>query len=949
MSTLPAGTVTFLYTDIEGSSRLWEHQPEAMRRALVCHDAILHQAIESQGGTIFRTAGDAICAAFSSAEEGLSAALQAQQALVAQDWQADGIGLASPLCVRVALHSAAAEVQNGDYVGGSLNRIGRLLPVCHGGQILLTQATEQLGRDHLPVGARLLDLGQHRFRDLVYPERVFQLIAPGLPELFPPLKTLDSTPNNLPLQLTSFVGREDEIVDCCNFLSANRLLTLTGPGGTGKTRLSLQVAANLLGSFSDGAWLVELAPLADPALVPQAIASALSLREKMGMTLMDVLIEHLCAHKNLLVLDNCEHLIEASAQITDRLLRHCPDLKILVSSREALGIAGEVSYRVPPLALPETQVKPDIEALRKVEAVRLFVERAQAVKTQFTLSSQNATAVTQICRRLDGIPLALELAAARIKLFSAEQIAARLDDRFMLLTGGSRTALPRQQTLQALIDWSHDLLSEKEKALFRRLSVFAGGWSYEAAESICLRLSENDLVIAPPELLDLLSQLVNKSLVLADEQGEEARYYFLETVRQYASQKLFEAGEAARVRAKHLDFYAAQAGESRSIRYRVFLEHSNWSDWVEREQANLRLALDWGLEHDPAKALRIGQFAPFSTQSGLGSEFLRSLRQVRQRFLSLQEYQGELSPEHQALLGESWVAEGGLLEGLGENALAIEALKTGLEYARKIQSSELVATADGLLVILYGIDGNFNQEVLEVIEEGIPIAQRLNEPDLLSLFSMFRARITLAVSGYPATRAELLRTMAEASQGEDSYAVAMICLTLAYIAYISREFPDALQYFTQSNALFTKYNDRQFMNITRGGLADIALQRGDFEQAESIYLEVLKMWVMIGNRGAVARMLECLAAVAIGRAKESSSNQSALLQRSVNLFGAAETLRKVSNSDMTGQEKPEYEAWLEELRQSLTPDQFSTAWAAGSRLSQAQAVDFAGQLGSLNP
>jgi predicted ATPase len=602
-----------------------------------------------------------------------------------------------------------------------------------------------------------------------------------------------------------------------------------------------------------------------------------------------------------------------------------------------------VSYRVPPLALPETQEKPDVEALGKVEAVRLFVERAQAVKTQFALSSQNAVAVTQICLRLDGIPLALELAAARIKLFSAEQIAARLDDRFMLLTGGSRTALPRQQTLQALIDWSHDLLSEKEKALFRRLSVFAGGWSYEAAESVCLRLAESDLVIAPPELLDLLSQLVNKSLVLADEQGEEARYYFLETVRQYASQKLFESGEAARLRANHLEFYAVKAGESRSIRYRLFLEHSTWSAWVEHEQANLRLALEWGLEHDPAKVLFISHFAPFATQIGIGSEILRTLRQARQHLFSLPEFQGELSPERQELLAVSWLAEGGLLLGLGENTAAIAALNCGLEMARKIQSDELVATAAGLLVTIYGVDGSYNQETLAILEEGIPIARRLNEPGLLSLFTMFKARITLAVSGYPATRAELLRAIAEVGQGEDTYAVAMMCMTLAFIAYSSREFLDAQQYFTQSNARFSKYNDRQFMNITRGGLADVARQMGDLDQAESIYLEIIKVWVMIGNRGAIARVLECLAAVTLARARETEVDKTVLLHHSANLFGAADALRKVSNSDMTGQEKPEYEAWLDELRQNLAPDQFSSAWAAGSRLNQAQALDLASQ------
>jgi predicted ATPase/class 3 adenylate cyclase len=943
MQSLPVGTVTFLYTDIEGSSRLWEQQPEAMRSGLRRHDNILRQAIEDQGGQIFRTVGDAFCAAFPTAAQGLAAALQVQQALVAQDWQADGIGLASPLHVRICLHSGAAEVQNGDYVGGSLNRIGRLLPVCYGGQILLTQATEQLGRENLPAAARLLDLGQHRFRDLVHPERVFQLVAPGLPEHFPSLKTLDSTPNNLPLQLTSFIGREGEIVECTNLLSMRRLLTLTGPGGTGKTRLALQVAANVLSSLPDGVWLVELAPLADPGMIPQTIASALGLREKPGMVMLDILAEHLRPRKIMLIFDNCEHLVEASAQVADRLLRRCPDLKILVSSREALGIAGEASYRVPPLALPEIQAVPEIEALGKIEAVRLFVERAQAVKTQFALSSQNAVAVIQICRRLDGIPLALELAAARIKVFSAEQIAARLDDRFMLLTGGSRTALPRQQTLQALIDWSHDLLSDKEKVLFRRLSVFSGGWNFEAAEAVCLRLSENDSLILQPEVLDLLSQLVNKSLVLADEQGEEVRYAFLETVRQYASQKLFEASEAVRVRDSHLGYYSDKAVESRSVRYHLFLEHSNWAEWVEREQANLHLALEWGMEHDPAKALRIGQLAPFGTQSGFGRELLRLLRLSRQRLLSLQEYQGDLSPEHQKFLAESWVSEGGLLLGLGENAAAITALKESLEISHRIHSDELVVTASGLLVTLYGVDGNFNQEILAVLEEGIPLARRLNEPGLLSLFTMFKARITLSVSGYPATRAELLQAIVETGQGEESYAVAMMCMTLAFVAYNSREFSDAQQYFTQSNALFTKFNDRQFMTITRGGLADVARQMGNLEQAESIYQEIIKVWVMIGNRGAVARVLECLAAVAMGQARDPSPNQKAFLLRAVNLFAAAATLRKISNSDMTGQEKPEYDAWLDELRLNLPLDQYNAAWAAGSGLSQAQALDLVNQ------
>ncbi len=546
MVNLPTGTVTFLFTDIEGSTQLWEQHPTAMQAALAQHDAILRQAIEANGGYVFKTVGDAFCAAFPTAPEALNAALETQRALnktsevleTSEVW---------PLRVRVGLHTGAAEERDHDYFGPTLNRVARMFSAGHGGQTILSLATYELVRDHLPSGAALRDLGEHRLKDLTRPEHIFQLLAPDLPADFPPLKTLDAWPNNLPVQLTSFVGREKEMAEIKQQLAPLvpsgrggggegrvRLLTLTGPGGTGKTRLSLQTAADLLDAFANGVWLVELAPLADPALVPQTVATALGVREQQGRPVQATLTDYLREKKLLLILDNCEHLVEACASLADALLHACPGLKILASSREALGIAGEAPYRVPSLAIPDPRHLPPLETLTQYEAVRLFIERATTALPAFTVTNDNAPALAQICHRLDGIPLALELAAARVKLLRVEQIAARLDDRFRLLTGGSRTALPRQQTLRALIDWSYDLLSEPERALLQRLAVFAGGWTLEAAEAVCseqkavgsgqkaedktlpsaFRILPSAFRILPSDVLDLLSRLVDKSVMV---------------------------------------------------------------------------------------------------------------------------------------------------------------------------------------------------------------------------------------------------------------------------------------------------------------------------------------------------------------------------------------------------------------------------------------------------
>jgi predicted ATPase len=428
------------------------------------------------------------------------------------------------------------------------------MSVTSGGQSLISQATAAVIQDRLPPQAGLRDLGEHRLKDLVRPERVFQIDAPDLPADFPRLKSLNAFPHNLPVQLSTFVGRETEIAEARRLLSETHLLTLTGSGGTGKTRLSLQLAAEVLPEYPDGAWVVELAPLAGPAYLVPALAAVFDVRETPGRPLLDVVTDYLRAKHLLLVLDNCEHLIDACARLADDLLHACPGLKLLASSREALGVAGETAYRVPSLALPNPQAATPA-SLARSEAARLFVERAQAAQPRFALTLSNAPAVAAICWRLDGIPLALELAAARVRVLSVEQILARLDDRFRLLVGGSRTALPRQQTLRALVDWSYDLLPDDERRLLRQMGVFAGGATLEAAEAVGAD--------ANAHVLSLLTQLVNKSLVAVDDpayagsDSGAARYRLLETIRQYAREKLLDekGGEAEGARNRHLAFF----------------------------------------------------------------------------------------------------------------------------------------------------------------------------------------------------------------------------------------------------------------------------------------------------------------------------------------------------------------------------------------------------------
>ncbi len=583
---LPTGTVTFLFTDIEGSTALWETHPEAMKAALAEHDSILREAVESNNGHVLQTAGDGLHAVFDTAVHGVAATLAAQQALSRHRW--DEVQ-PQAIRVRMGLHTGEAELRDGDYYGSALNRAARIMAAGHGGQVLLSGVTAELVRRQLSADITLIDLGEHHLKGLLYAEHIFQVSAPDLAKEFPSLNSLSAATHNLPTQLTTFIGRERELMETQDKVESARLLTLIGPGGTGKTRLALQLAANQLDRFKDGVWLVELAPIVDPAFIVSTIAAVFELREAQGIPLITVLIDYLRAKEVLLVLDNCEHLVEASARIADQLLHACVKLKIIASSREALAVDGETVYRVPSLSLPD----PSSSDLMKYEATRLFIERAARVEPRFQATTENAAAIVQICQRLDRIPLAIELAAARIKLFTPEQIAERLDDRFKLLSGGSRTALPRQQTLQALIDWSYQLLNELEQRVLRRLAVFSGGWTIEGAEA----------VVNEAEALDGLLGLANKSLVNVTEQSGAARYRFLETIRQYAMDKLLESEEASETRNRHVDYVLELTGHP-DPGFFVY-QRLSWLDQMEVEHDNLRAALDWSSSKDLPKAIEL--------------------------------------------------------------------------------------------------------------------------------------------------------------------------------------------------------------------------------------------------------------------------------------------------------------------------------------------------------
>ncbi len=840
MARLPTGTVTFLFTDIEGSTRLVQHLGDAhSEQVFAGYRRLLLDAVQTAGGHLWEDQGESFLFVFQRARDAVHGAVAAQRALATYAWPEGAL-----LHVRMGMHTGEPVSTGGGYVGVDVHRVARICQAGHGGQILLSEPTRVLIEDGMPEEVALRDLGEHRLKDLARSLRLFQVVIPDLPADFPPLRSLDVLPNNLPIQLTSFIGREDEMAEIKRLMKTTRLLTLTGAGGSGKTRLGLHVAADLLDEFPHGVWLGELARVSDPALVPEAVASALNIPEDPGRALTDTLVDALQPKKSLIILDNCEHLIAACVQLANALLRACPNLRILATSREGLGTAGETVYPVPPLSSPEPRRVLPLDTLKEYEAVRLFVDRATAVLPTFRVTDGNGSAVAQVCHQLDGIPLAIELAAARAKVLSPEEIAARLDDRFRLLTRGSRAALPRHQTLRAAMDWSYDLLSHKEQAVLRRLSVFAGGFTLDAAEAICAGDG-----IEPAEVLDLLAHLVDKSLVTAEGQNSKTRYQLLETVRQYGRDRLLESGEAVATRWRHLDWFLVMAEEFAAAQPK---DLEQWLDRLEREHDNLRAALGWAREADPEQSLRLAAaVGRFWDNRGYVREGLEWLEDALSRNAVL------TIARARALWWASQLA--GLyrdfrrVAAIGEEYLALaRSLGTKLHEARALNVM-------GDAAIFQGYAGR----AAAYFEESLALYRELGTQESIAGTLRDLGEVAFAEGDHPRAIALLQESLERYREMQHRGGAAYALSWLGMVAELQGQYQRARVLREESLTLYREIGARHRTVMNLVGLARVARAQGDYDRATTLAEEGLSLARDFGSRFHVAQGLVELARVAL--------------------------------------------------------------------------------------
>jgi predicted ATPase/class 3 adenylate cyclase len=837
MGATPAGTHSFLFTDIEGSTRLVQRLGARYPAVLTRHRAVLAEAFGRFGGVTQNAEGDATFVVFDTAPAAVRGSLAVQDAIAAEPWPDDGI-----VRVRIGIHTGEAIRSDAGFVGLAVHHGARVGAAAHGGQVLLTQATcDAVGSD-FPAGCGLRDLGMYRLKDLAAPQRLYQLTHPRLRDDFPAPRSLDFMPHNLPVQITTFIGRDAEMQEVTQLLAGSRLLTLTGSGGCGKTRLSEHVAADLVEEYADGVWLVELAPLVEPEQVALAAASVFGVAEEAGRAVDDTLADALRSRHLLLVLDNCEHLVGACAELVAALLRSCRDVQVLATSQEPLGVPGETVFRVPSLAVPPDTTIASVDQLPAFDAVRLFVDRAVLARRDFALTPANADAVSQLCRRLDGIPLAIELAAARISVVPPQQIAERLDDRFRLLAGGRRGALPRHQTLRAAVDWSYDLLGEAEQVLLRRLSVFAAGWSLDAAEQVA-----GLEPLEPPDVLDALARLVGRSLVVAEEHGGVARYRLLETIRQYAREKLVAAGEIASLRTRHLEWFHQLALTAEPEL--TGPEQATWFTHLALEHDNLRSALEWAAAH-PA-----------------GGATLLSLSASLWRF---------------------WLVRGSWSEG---RAWLGRALDTNGPAPAATRARALAAAGD-----LATEQGDYD-EAAKLLEDALTAWRALGESEGIAKALNHLGNLARARSDYAAARAFLNEALERRARAGNERGRAVSLRNLGRVAFLERDHDTARALYEQALPVARQLGEKRVMATITHELATVAFEDGDRVTTRRLAEEGLAICKELGDQQGIAKHLTILAGLAAGDGDEAAA--ATLLDAALNIWHALGSRSALATSHTT--------------------------------------------------
>jgi predicted ATPase/Tfp pilus assembly protein PilF len=838
-----------------------------MRPALACHDAIVRGAVERHHGRVVKMTGDGLHAAFADALDAILATLELQSGLA--DPAATG-GL--ELRVRCGLHAGPSEGRDGDYYGSVVNRAARIMSAAHGGQMLLSQAVVESILPRLPHALSLRDLGFVRLRDLAGAERLYQLVAEGLRGDFPALRSLEATPNNLPQAVSSFVGRAREITEVSALLARHRLVTLVGMGGLGKTRLSLHVAAESLDEYPDGVWLVELGPLKEAHRVALAIASSLGVKEEGGRPIEEALARHVKDRAMLVLLDNCEHLLESSAAAARHLLSAGAQVRVLATSREPLRIAGESTYVISGLPVPGPLEAMVPEALQGYESVQLFIDRAAAARPGFTLDAEIATAVAAICHRLDGIPLAIELAAARTRSISVPQIAARLKDRFRLLTGGDPTAMPRQRTLRALIDWSHDLLPDDERALFRRLAVFAGGWTLEAAERICADTAHAE------DVVELMSRLVEKSLVTLD--GGQSRYGMLETVREYARERLVESLELAATSDRHFAFFLELAATAKPL-----LSGSARMEWfavLDSESENIAAAHEWA-----------------GRSEGLASDGLRLVDSMK-----------------------LYWAHRGLLE-LGHRMTKEAISRPGAQEPSALRAA-----------VLFNL-GQFRYfmgryaEALGALEESLAMARALRDARVLPRVLQTLGMTAIGQGRLADARGWLEEAVQAATANADSHVLAGAVNALAMLLRVEREFIRALPLYRQAAALAREAGDREQESIALLNLSMLFAESGNMPQALRSLSDALAIADETGSVNAGQSGLEVCAGLAATMGEASQAAR---------LYGAAESAALRTGAKRDAADEAFLAPRIEQVRAELGSTAFAAAIQEGMALAAERAL-----------